>query len=58
MPADPEGGCKCMRGEAASPTNPEKVHAEKRKTNILYRPRDVSTSDDKCMIAWPRMDLE
>ena len=34
MPADQEGGCKCMRGEAASPTNPKKGRADKHKINM------------------------
>ena len=34
IPTAPEQGCKHMGGEAASPTNPNKGRAQKRKINM------------------------
>ena len=47
-----------IMGEAsASPTNPNKVRSGKCRKNNSDRLRDVSTSDEKCMGAWPWMNL-
>ena len=47
-------GVKFMGGKASSPINPEKCRADKRKTNDVDRPSEVSTGDLKKKVHGPR----
>ena len=46
-----------MGGEAASPTNPKKVRAGKRKTKYIDCLKDSSTQDQKCVNELTQMNL-